>query len=50
MIVVLGPTATVLAYDLAKAGYQALVMGHMGKDYDWFKRKLDKNVGKFFSC
>ena len=50
MIVVLGPTATVLAYDLTKAGYQALDMGHMGKDYDWFKRKLDKNVGKFFSC
>lgn len=50
LILALGPTATILAYDLAKLGYQALDMGHMGKDYDWFMRKEEKNVGKFFSC
>lgn len=49
LIVALGPTATILAYDLAKLGFQALDMGHMGKDYDWFKRKAEKNVGKFFA-
>lgn len=48
-VVVLGPTATILAHDLAKLGYQALDMGHMGKDYDWFRRKETKNVGKFFA-
>lgn len=48
-IIVLGPTATVLAYDLAKLGFQALDMGHLGKDYDWFKRKEEKLVGKFFA-
>lgn len=48
-IIILGPTATVLAYDLAKKGYQALDMGHLGKDYDWFMRKEEKAVGKFFA-
>lgn len=36
IIVILGPTATVLAYDLALAGYQALDMGHIAKDYDYY--------------
>ena len=49
MIVVLGPTATVLAYDLAKAGYQALDIGHLGKAYDWLKRKENIIIGKFFA-
>lgn len=49
MIVVLGPTATVLAYDLAKAGYQALDIGHLGKAYDWLKRKETIVIGKFFA-
>lgn len=29
----LGPTATVLAYDLARIGYQALDLGHLGQFY-----------------
>jgi glycosyltransferase family protein len=29
----LGPTATVLAYDLCQAGYQALDLGHIGMFY-----------------
>ena len=49
MIVVLGPTATILAYDLAKAGYQALDIGHLGKAYDWLKRKEEIVIGKFFA-
>ena len=48
-IVILGPAATILAYDLAKSGYQALDMGHLAKDYDWFMRKEEKIVGKFFA-
>jgi glycosyltransferase family protein len=38
VIAVLGPTATVLAYDLAKKGYQCLDLGHIAKSYDWFKK------------
>lgn len=36
MIAILGPTATVLTYDLHRAGYQALDLGHIAKSYDWW--------------
>lgn len=42
-ILALGPTATVLAYDLAKEGYQALDMGHIDLEYEWFLRKIKGN-------
>lgn len=38
----LGPTATVLAFDLAKEGYQALDMGHFDIEYEWYKRNAKK--------
>ena len=38
-----GPTATVLAYDLAKLGYQAVDVGHLAKAYDVEVRKLPEN-------
>ncbi len=38
VIIALGPTATVLAYDLAQEGYQALDIGHFDIEYEWFKR------------
>ena len=38
IIIVLGPTATVLAYDLGVKGYKALDMGHIAKAYDRYKR------------
>ena len=34
----LGPCATVLAYDLAKRGYQALDIGQIDNEYDWYVR------------
>lgn len=40
-IIALGPTATVLAYDLHKAGFQAVDMGHIDNDYEYFLRKAD---------
>lgn len=33
-----GPTATVLAYDLAKLGYQAIDLGHLDMEYEWYLR------------
>lgn len=33
-----GPTATVLAYDLAKLGYQAIDLGHLDVEYEWYLR------------
>lgn len=38
LIIPLGPTATVLAYDLAQEGYQALDIGHCDIEYEWFNR------------
>lgn len=33
----LGPTATVLAYDMAKQGFQALDIGQLDNEYDWYQ-------------
>ena len=38
---ILGPTATVAAWDLAHEGYTAWDIGHIAKDYDAFMKKLD---------
>ena len=51
IIIILGPTATVLAYDLAQLGYQALDLGHIAKSYDAFCSGMEmsqKNISKFF--
>lgn len=42
IIMALGPTATVLAYDLAHEGYQALDMGHFDIEYEWYLRNSTK--------
>lgn len=38
ILIALGPTASVLAYDLAKAGYHAIDIGHVDLSYEWFLR------------
>ena len=43
-ILALGPTATVLAYDLSNLGYRALDVGHIDLMYEYFLRKEIKNV------
>lgn len=43
-LIALGPTATVLAYDMAKAGYQALDTGHLDVEYNWMKKKATRKV------
>lgn len=53
IIIILGPTAKVLAYDLAKEGYRALDLGHIAKSYDWYmKNKTTSKINDlvaFFS-
>ena len=39
-----GPTATVLAYDLAKLGYQAIDIGHLDIEYEWMKRGVQTKI------
>lgn len=50
LLLALGPTATVLAYDLHKLGYQAVDIGHVDIEYEWFRQKAEskvKIVGKY---
>lgn len=37
ILIALGPTATVLAYDLYKLGYQAIDIGHVDIEYEWYR-------------
>ena len=44
ILLALGPTATVLAYDLYKAGYRTIDIGHVDIEYEWFLMKATTKV------
>lgn len=44
ILIALGMTATCLAYDLAKEGYQAIDIGHVDVEYEWFRMKAKGRV------
>ena len=44
ILLALGPTATVLAYDLYKVGYRAIDIGHVDIEYEWFLRQVTEKV------
>lgn len=41
-LIALGPSAGVLAYDLYKSGYQAIDIGHLDLEYEWYLKGLGK--------
>lgn len=43
-LIALGPTATVLAYDLFMAGYQAIDIGHVDVEYEWWRMGAKRKV------
>ena len=50
ILIALGPTATILAYELSELGYQAIDLGHLDIEYEWFKKgimKREKIQGKY---
>lgn len=50
ILIALGPTATVLAYEMSKEGYQALDLGHLDIEYEWCIRnatKREKIINKY---
>lgn len=49
MLIALGPTASVLAYDLALQGYQAIDIGHADLSYEWMLRGNHNRVPKKYS-
>ena len=40
----LGMAATVMAYDLSQAGLQAIDLGHLDVEYEWFRMQTDWKV------
>lgn len=44
VLISLGPTATVLAYDLAMDGIQALDIGQLDNEYEWYLRGVFERV------
>lgn len=43
IIIMAGPTAKVLVSDLYNIGYQALDLGHLAKDYDYYMQQIERN-------
>ncbi len=44
VLLALGPVATCLAYDLHKLGYQAVDIGHVDVEYEWYKMNAQKRM------
>lgn len=44
ILLMLGPTAKVLAKRLSKEGYQAIDLGHIDSEYEWFKMGVTYKV------
>ena len=44
ILIALGPTATILAFDLSILGYQAIDIGHVDIEYEWFLRKVKRKI------
>lgn len=43
VLIALGPTATIMAYQLAKKGFQAIDIGNVDIEYEWYlRRSADK--------
>ena len=44
ILIALGPTASVLAYDLYKFNYQVIDVGHIDIQYEFFLRKVEHSI------
>jgi len=44
VLIALGPTATILAYDLFQLGYQAVDIGHIDIEYEWYLDNTTKKM------
>ncbi len=44
ILIALGPTATILSYDLAKNGYWAIDIGHIDVEYMWMLSKAQTRI------
>lgn len=44
ILICLGPTATVLSYEIGILGFQAIDIGHLDIEYEWFLLKANKKI------
>ena len=44
LLIALGPAATILAYELHQCGYQAIDIGHIDIEYEWYLMKAKQKV------
>ena len=44
ILLAIGPTSTVLAYDLYKAGYQVIDIGHVDIEYEWYLKNATSKI------
>lgn len=44
VLIALGHTATVLAYDLSIRGYQAIDIGHLDIEYEWMRMRAKRKI------
>ncbi|MCL9667434.1 GT-D fold domain-containing glycosyltransferase [Rosenbergiella epipactidis] len=44
VLISLGPTATVLAYDLSRRGIRSIDTGHIDIEYEWMLKGADKKI------
>ena len=50
ILLALGPTATIVAYNMTLEGYQCVDIGHVDVEYLWFKsqsKRVEKIPGKY---
>ena len=44
ILIALGPTATVLAYELCKIGFQSIDIGHFDLNYEFYLRNVTHTI------
>lgn len=44
ILIALGPTATIMAAEFAEIGFQAIDIGHLDIEYEWFRQKVTEKI------
>lgn len=50
ILAILGPTATVMAYDLSKEGYWIIDIGQLDVEYEWYLRGVEERCNIPYKC
>lgn len=50
ILAILGPTATVMAYDLSREGYWIIDIGQLDVEYEWYLRGVEERCNIPYKC